>query len=238
MYNVLNNSFIFLQKNNFMKFCIIVFILLTLTNYSNAKTGEGELKLDKLVMENVIMYLYGAGNQNLSGASNTRHDPGIIAISKNGMFSSALYCPAQYRATGGCDETGGKWIVIKNCEKYSNGSPCFIFAKKRKIIWKNGNKKIKISSKDLKSPYLVAKKIQESGFYDGDINELAGIDISTGQRNDKISITGSKSNNTRTNESSNENDLINQLETLSKLFNEGSLSEEEFNKAKKQLFDN
>ena len=31
--------------------------------------------------------------------------------------------------------------IIKACEKYSNGSPCRIFARKRKIVWKNGGPK-------------------------------------------------------------------------------------------------
>ena len=71
-------------------------------------------------------------------------------------------------------------------------SPCFVFAEKRRIVWKNGGPKLTIKKKDLKSPYVVAKKIQEAGFYDGDISELAGIDISTGQIDEDKKITGEK----------------------------------------------
>ena len=40
-----------------------------------------------------------------------------------------------------------------NCEKYSNVSPCYTFAIKRRIVWKNGGDKTKIKTNDLKSPY-------------------------------------------------------------------------------------
>ena len=126
--------------------------------------------------------------------------------------------------------------IIKGCEKYSNGSPCFIFAKKRRIVWKNGGEKVKIKRKDLKSPYVVAKKIQDGGFYDGDISKLAGIDITTGQISDDTNITGAKESNTT--QSNNNNDIVKELETLTKLYESGTLTKEEFEKAKNKLLNN
>ena len=104
---------------------------------------------------------------------------------------------------------------------------------KRRIVWKNGGPKVKIK-KDLKSPYVVAKKLQEAGFYDGDISKLVGIDVSTGQINEDISITGEKETN-ETKTKTNEKDIVKELETLTKLFESGALSKEEFEKAKKLL---
>ena len=55
------------------------------------------------------------------------------------------------------------------------------FAKKRKVVWKNGGTKVSFKRSDLKDPYLIAKKIQDAGFYDGDLMDLPGIDYKTGQ---------------------------------------------------------
>ena len=217
-----------------MRFLVLIFFYLLSTNQSFAKTGKGELKLDKFVMEYVIMYMYGAGNPNYSGGASRKHDPEIMAVSEDGMHQLYYYCPAQYRASG-CYSTGLVGDVIAGCEKRSGGSPCSIFAKKRKIVWKNGGPKLSIKKTDLKSPFIVAKKIQESGFYDGDISQLVGIDISTGQENTETKITGEKKQTSNSNNSNNK-DLVEELATLSKLYESGSLSKEEFESAKKKLF--
>jgi len=217
-----------------MRILVLIFFYLLSTSQSFAKTGKGELKLDKYTMEFVIMYMYGAGNPNYTGGASRKHDPEIMAISEDGITSHYYYCPAQYRASG-CYSPSIVGDVIAKCEKRSGGSPCSIFAKKRSIVWKNGGSKVRIKSKDLKSPYVVAKKIQEGGFYDGDISELVGIDISTGQENTETKITGEKTQTSNSNNDKNK-DLVEELETLSKLYKSGSLSKEEFESAKKKLF--
>lgn len=221
-----------------MKFFIYFILIISFfTNHSQAKWGKGELKLSPAIMEHVMMYMYGAGNPKYSGDAKRKNDPDIIAISENGKHSWYYYCPAQYRGSGGCLQTGIAKQAILKCEKRSNGSPCFIFAKKRRIVWKNGGTKVKIKTKDLKSPYVVAKKIQEAGFYDGDISKLTGIDVSTGQSNEDLKVTGEKKNDD-TLAKSNEKDLVKELETLTKLFEGGALSKEEFEEAKKKLLGN
>ena len=67
----------------------------------------------------------------------------------------------------------------------------FYFCKKRRIVWKNGGPKVKIKRKDLKSPYD-CKNDSRRWFFDGDLASLAGIDISTGQVNEDITLTGEK----------------------------------------------
>ena len=89
--------------------------------------------------------------------------------------------------------------------------------------------------KDLKSPYLVAKKIKDAGFYDGELSELVEIDIETGQENKDIKITGEKKDKDN-NDKKKSTDIVQELETLTKLYENGSLSKEEFDKAKKKLF--
>ena len=220
-----------------MKLIFIFVISIFLTQPSFAKWGKGQLKLTPDIMEHVMMYMYGAGNPKYSGDDKKKNDPDIIAISEDGKHSQYFYCPSEYRASGGCLQTGIARQAILMCEKNSLGSPCFIFAKKRRIVWKNGGKKVKIKKKDLKSPYLVAKKIQEAGFYDGDISKLTGIDVSTGQANDEVSVTGEKKKK-EVSTKVDDTDIVKELENLTKLFESGALTKEEFQKAKNKLFKN
>ena len=217
---------------------LIFYTLMTLIFFSvpsHAKWGKGPLKLDKNTMETVIMYMYGAGNKKYSGNAKRKNNPTAMAISQNGNYSYYMYCPIEYH--DGCVATKISKL-IKSCERYSNGSPCFIFAKKRRIVWKNGGQKTTIKRKDLKSPYVVAKKIKEAGFYDGDISKLAGIDIQTGQVNEDIDITGQKDSKTKKIRKKDNNDIVKELETLTKLYENGSLTKEEFDAAKGKLLNN
>ena len=219
-----------------MKFKIILSIILSLLlfNPSYAKWGKGQLKLSQNVMENVLMYMYGAGNKKYSGNAKRKNDPDMMAISVDGNYSMYYYCPAEYRATG-CIQEGLHRLTILGCEKRSNGTPCFLFAKKRRIVWKNGGVKLTIKRKDLKSPYVVAKKIKDAGFYDGELSELLGIDNETGQVNEDIKLTGQKKDKDN-NVKKRSTDIVKELETLTKLYENGSLSKEEFDKAKNKLF--
>jgi len=218
-----------------MRFAILIISFIFLSQPSYAKWGKGELKLGKNTMETVIMYMYGAGNKKYSGNAKRKNNPTAMAISQNGKYSYYMYCPVEYH--DGCTATNA-YKLIQNCEKYSNGSPCFMFAKKRRIVWKNGGPKTTIKKKDLKSPYKVAKMIQDAGFYDGDITQLAGIDVNSGQVDDTIKITGEDKTNTSTSKSNDSTDIVKELETLSNLYKSGTLTKTEFEKAKKKLLKN
>ena len=212
----------------------IISILIFFSNTSFARTGKGPLKLSKNTMETVLMYMYGAGNKKYSDSANRKNNPTIMAVSESGYSYMYSYCPIVYH--DGCTppNTGR---IIKKCEKYSEGSPCYIFARKRTIVWKNGSEKVRIKKKDLKNPLIVARKIKEAGFYDGDLSELTGIDIKTGQLDENKKMITKKKKKTTSVEKK-QTSLVEELETLSKLFENGSLTEEEFDKAKKKLLNN
>ena len=218
-------------------FLLFLFITFFLSGNAFEKYGKGRLKLSDYTMENLLMYMYGAGNTKYSGDAKRKNDPTVIAISDDGLNSAYFYCPAQYRAYG-CMDNHTKRKAITNCEKRSNGSSCYIFAVKRRIVWKNGGKKTKIKSEDLKSPYVVAKKIKEAGFYDGDLTKIAGISIETGQIDEDIKIIGKEVNSSTTTTKSEPTDIVKDLEALTKLFIDGVLTKEEFQKAKKRLLNN
>ncbi len=223
---------------NFFRIFLISTLLLLPLN-SHAKNGKGELKLSKEIMEYLMMYMYGAGNKKFSADKKRKNDPSIMAVSQDGKSAYYYYCPAEYRAYG-CIDNNTVNKAERKCEKSSNGSPCFTFAKKRQIVWKNGGKKIKIKRSDLKDPYLVAKKIQDAGFYDGDIYSLPGINIETGYINDEKNIE-KKTKVTKKNTDSlntNSNNFIEELKQLNNLYKQGVLTKEEFTKAKNKILNN
>ena len=168
-----------------------LFILLTFffINFSiNAYAGiwgKGELKLSKNTMQHLMRYLYGAGEDKY-GFGKSKNIPTIFVVSVDGNWSYYQYCP--YTQCIDADQPR----AVKRCEKGSRGSPCYVMALKRRIVWKNGNKKLRIKKSLLKKPAEVAKAIQESGFYDGDIYKLAGIDYKSGQTVDEKTIIGKK----------------------------------------------
>ena len=168
---------------------IVVLGLLLSTN-AYAKKGSGELKLSKIIMTEFLMYLYGASNPKYSMGANKKNNPLLMVVSKDGNYSLYYYCPTQ-RA---CASGNYVYKAIVKCEKDSNGSPCFLFAKKRKIVWDNGvdvkSKSRRIKRKLLKEPYKIAQIVQDLGFYDGDISELPGIDYETAELDDQKKITG------------------------------------------------
>ena len=165
------------------KLFIIIVIFFTINSTSFAGNwGKGELKLSKGTMQHLMMYMYGAGSPKYDN-DKSKHSPTIFIVSEDGNWSYYSYCPYTR-----C-EPPNQPQLIKLCEKGSNGSPCYVMALERRIVWKNGNKKIRIKKKMLKDPISVATAIKNAGFYDGDIFKLAGINYETGQTTDE-SITG------------------------------------------------
>ena len=164
-----------------------------------------------------------------------------MAISEDGNSSYYYYCPYVH-----CEiQSATIFKAIKFCEKSSNGSPCYLFAKKRSIKWKNSinTKSTNIKKKLLKEPYQIAKIIQDLGFYDDDISKLPGIDYDTAKLDDSRTFTGK-------NDFSNfslkkpkitkkitqpDNDIVSKLKDLKELLDSGVLTKEEFEKAKKKL---
>ena len=173
------------------KFLGIVVLTLLLNSNVYAKVGNGELKLSQSTMENLMLYMYGASNPKYSDGANKKNKPMLMVISVDGKSSYYYYCP--YTS---CTEKNYVYKAIKRCEKSSNGSPCYLFAKKRSIKWKNSinTKSTHIKKKLLKEPYQVAKIIQDLGFYDNDISELPGIDYETGQLDEEKTVTGKMDN--------------------------------------------
>ena len=135
--------------------------------------------------------------------------PHLFAISKDGLQYQYYYCQS---GLGNCQ--GGDVFIIKECNKYSeqyaNGVECALFSRNRTIKWKNGiNKNTKINSKW--SDEEIRAKLTELGF----LGEATSTE-------EKVSTT-------------NKGDTVEQLEALTKLYESGNLTKEEFETAKKKI---
>ena len=128
--------------------------------------GRGEIILNDMFVDYFMQYIQHQNDQS----------PMIFlfAISESGelLYPSYWFCP------GGNCRSPDKPRFKKRCEldakKYAPGEKyveCFIFAKKRTIVWDNDinpmtRKESKISSKWSRSQ--VIEKLTELGFYDGE----------------------------------------------------------------------
>jgi len=228
----------------------LVFIFLNLNNSYAGNWGKGELKFSKPTLEHFIKYLYGSGARHKNSDNIKKLYPMVFSAAESGDWSFYYYCASSF----GCITDSIEIQAIKNCEKESRGSECKTFAIERRIVWKNGNKKVKIKKKDLKTPHIIAEKLKEGGFYDGDIKLLSGINLKTGEIDKTINIYGepineltstSKSSNTKkkiikkdpkiTKKDTNDSDIVKKLKDLKNLFDSGVLTEDEFKKAKDKL---
>ena len=235
------------------RFVLIILFSLFALNNVQAKIGKGELKLSERTMIHFIEYLYGS-NDKYSEGKNKKNNPYLMAISEDGRSSYYFFCPftiTQCKDAASRD-AGAIGQAIGRCEKLSNGKPCYIFATVRKINWKNGSKSKQryISRKLLKDPYALAKKIQELGFYDGDIAQLPAFDYETGLVDRSKKITGEEINTSATtdtkkkkpkinkkkfSEKKDTGDVVTKLKELNDLYKSGVLTKEEFEKAKSKL---
>ena len=155
---------------------IMVLGLLLSTN-AFSKSGKGNVTLSKKTMEIFLDYLYGGGknlNANTGGSTDNKGNkikPLLFTLSETG--DSYLY---NYCSFSTCREPN-KYKAILGCQKHSNGTPCFTFASKKKIVWKNdlNPKGLKLRKELKHGRNHVAQLIKDAGYYNGDITLLRGF---------------------------------------------------------------
>ena len=188
------------------KFLGILVLGLLWCNTSNAGSwGEGELQLTKRIADYFIQFVRGGGSKSPAG----------FYVTLDGTDAMYWYCSS---GQGNCIE-GSAAANIKICETNTR-KKCKKFAFRRTIKWKNGinpgkGKASKINSKWSDSE--IYAKLTELGFYKNDFS------TNSTKKEEKKETKESKS------------DIVGQLETLSKLYEAGNLTKEEFKKAKNKL---
>jgi len=199
-----------------------------------APDGRGQIQLSEDVVKSFIDYLVGdTGTQ-----KSVFNKPSTFWITIDGSRSYWWYKPqgggsnkdraqtysdlfqaneAITQGDGVGPATSKPTIERDKCERH-HGQSCSRFAKGRYVSWDNGinpkGKAAKFSSKMSESE--VRAKLAKLGFYDND------------------SIITSNTDETNTETSSNKS-LTDQISDLSKLFEDGLITAEEFTKAKKKL---
>ena len=128
------------------------------------------------------------------------------------------YCPRGINCQGGDQQALEQCSVIS--EKYGSGAECYLFAFRRTIKWKN----------DINPGKGKVSKINSKWPRDKIIAKLTELDF----LGESKTITSSTKSKKKKKETEN-NNLVEQLETLTKLYEAGNLTKEEFEKAKKLL---
>ena len=173
-----------------------------------AQDGRGELQLTDQAVNSFINYIKG----DTSKGKSLFNKPLTLWISNDGNLAYWWYCPYSSCQPGNGEQER------KICENNSNQS-CSRFARGRYVRWDNGinpkGKAAKFSSKMTENE--IKNKLTKLGFYNNNLTTETEINES----NDEI-ISKDKS-------------LLEQLETLTKMFKDGLISEEEFKKAKEKI---
>ena len=191
---------------------IVLGLLLSGNAYSKSYTGEGEVKLSNQVVSNFQNYI------KLKKVKGQKADPGIFMITLDGSNSYYYYCGHNFGC--GCMNNAGH-AEVTACKK-STKKECKIFARKRRVIWKNG-----INDGKRKSQFK--SKMSNSEMKD----KLASL----GFIGDAISSTTNKKKAKITKKKSEDKDVVAKLKDLKKLLDDGVISKEEFKKAKKKILD-
>ena len=191
------------------KFIIFSFLFFIFSSKSyGAQDGRGELQLTDQAVNSFIRYIKG----DTSKGKSSFNKPLTFWISNDGNLAYWWYCPFERcKPSNGVEER-------KFCERKSNQS-CSRFARSRYVRWNNGinpkGKAAKFNSK--MSENEIRSKLTKLGFYNNNLTTNTEINES----NNAI-ISKDKS-------------LLEQLEKLTQMFQEGLISEEEFKKAKKKI---
>jgi hypothetical protein len=185
---------------------VILLLVVSFKSFA-ASDGKGEIQLSEQSVNSFINYITGNTSKNSKSLLNK---PMSFWVTIDGSTSYWWYCKHSVCLDNSVEEK-------KECERH-NSQSCSRFARGRYVRWDNGinpkGKAAKFSSKMSESE--VRAKLTKLGFYDND------------------SIITSNTDETNTETSSNKS-LTDQLSDLSKLFEDGLITEEEFTKAKKKL---
>ena len=180
------------------------------------KYGKGPLKVSQYVA-NVIEYFFSGGKMGkFAEKQKELWKPGLMVISSDGNDFSYFRHPLSVREVDNQHYVG---LARKDCKKRS-GKECFLFANGYKIVWDNGSdkKKRKLKKKEIMAGRTL-QILQELGFYDGGTTQI--------KKKEKKKET----KETKTTSAS----ISEELKELKKLYDDGVLTKEEFEKAKKKL---
>ena len=212
-----------------MNFKILIYLLVILFFTSNSyavkiyKKGKGPLSISENTAHVLEYYFSGGTKGKWADPEKADWNPYVIAISEDGHYFGIIRQPKRF-ASQNVDEKNYSALAVGDCKKMAqkDGYPqeCFLFAVKRKIVWDNGSDK---KRRSLKKSEIKAGKT---------ISILKELDFYKGESQNQNSNKNTSSNN---NSNTSNSELVEQIKSLKKLYDDGVLSKEEFEKAKKKI---
>ena len=193
---------------------IILSLLLSGNAHSVRQDGSGELKISYKILQNFITYLRGSYN----------NKPMVFWVTADGQGSYYWYCPY-----GVACQSGGASREKQNCEDFYKGKECFRFARKSSVRWKNGINPGKGSMSKFNekmSDQEITAKLTELGFYGNETSSTV-----------KPKITKKKEEPKKVKKSTDadKGNIVSQIKDLKELLDNGAITQDEFDKAKKKL---
>ncbi len=186
---------------------ILGIVILSLLFFGNiSKAGSKWGEGELQLTKSVVDYFI----QFIRGKGDKR--PADFYVTLDGTDAMYWYC-----SHGSCQE-GSPTKDIKTCERVT-GKKCKKFAYRRTIRWKNGINPAKGKASTINSKWSdteIYAKLTELGFYNNNFSK-------------KVEPKISKKKN------ENKGNTVEQLEALAALFKAGSLTKEEYDKAKNKV---
>ena len=205
------------------KFFNIIILCLIATNVNNnslATSGSGPLKFSANNFESFLAYMRGDGNSK-GEVGKKKGTPLAFAINQAGNYSYYYYCPMKF----GDNCYPATMEAMNECSRKSkargNGR-CFVFAKARKIVWDSKN--IKLRTKFDEDG--IRRIFQENNWY-GAIENKEIVKPKITKKTKEVTKKVSK----------NSSDIVDKLKELNELKDNGVLTDEEFDKAKKKILE-
>jgi len=184
---------------------IIVFTFFITCTSQASKNGSGELKIQDDMINAMLKWYWNPKNKS--------DRPSGLAITKDGDMIGFSVCPARYAGDCIIRDLEPLKYCRQNVKKYlKKKENCWMFAKRRKIVWNNLNVEISKGS----SNQEIKEILSRYGFY-GDLKNTSKSNEAT----DKIT--------------KNSSDVTEQLKQLKKLLDDGIITQDEFKKAKKKI---
>jgi hypothetical protein len=213
---------------------LLLNIYTTTASSFSKQTGQGELKLTKDAFD-LIEFYFSAGQY-----GNIKNNPTrdwqkeliknkawkgmFLILSKNAKGRFWYYSIYRDDQTDPANYLGKARI---KCEKQGHGE-CFVFAKGNKIIWQNGinpKKGTKIKKEEAING-MVSIKLKELGFYS---------DTRLTTTTPKITKKKEEPKKVKKSADEDKGNIVSQIKDLKKLLDDGVITQDEFDKAKKKL---
>ena len=198
---------------------LIIISLFFSGNVNSApQDGKGELKLSYNAAMDFINYIRGGVG---FGAKASNNKPMVYYVTVDGSGSYFWYCPY-----GQCRSGNAKEEMIL-CER-AYKKECKRFARGKQVRWDNGINPIKGSASkfhETMTDDAMLAKLTDLGFYGNTSSSSTTINKN---KKKKIEIKKTPKNDDN-------KDIVKQLKDLKEMYDNGALTKEEYEKAKKKL---